>query len=419
MNKQNNQTSKRKFIVLDIVFYGSSLNYDQGSGNYQELKKITRWDGKVHTLVSRYALRYSLLKTGEELKLWELAPGNTLRRSGENETVIQPSIDILLSGGILAYPEYDFFGYLITDTTPQNSREAPVKISHAVSMTPYNYDAQFAGNLGLARRMVEAGTAEKMDPNIFTVEEHQTYYIYTVIIDVDRIGKGDVYIAKKNSLPLELFQNKENPREKEKIDEIIGISKEHGKVIIKAKKDGNEHTKEFPLSENIDVDVDKELEKVFRISFSFKESLERIVKLIDAILNLTRNIKGRKEFLHPKLLICGCYEGCYKSFKDRISLSNEYEEIYEELKEPNEDGKVKIIRRIIKLNKPVFVIKGITKKECKETDNKENIKDFVKKFLGIQEKESNNQEKGENKNKNQTEILIFKTPEIEVKYDKE
>lgn len=37
-----------RFIVMDIVFYGGSLNYDQGTGNYQELKKITKWDGRQY-----------------------------------------------------------------------------------------------------------------------------------------------------------------------------------------------------------------------------------------------------------------------------------------------------------------------------------------------------------------------------------
>ena len=35
-----------------------------------ELKKITKWDGKQYTLVSRYALRYSLLETGKNLGFW-------------------------------------------------------------------------------------------------------------------------------------------------------------------------------------------------------------------------------------------------------------------------------------------------------------------------------------------------------------
>ncbi len=40
-----------RFVVMDVVFYGNSLNYDQGTGNYQELKKITKWDGRQYSLV--------------------------------------------------------------------------------------------------------------------------------------------------------------------------------------------------------------------------------------------------------------------------------------------------------------------------------------------------------------------------------
>ena len=32
-----------RYITMDIVFYGNSLNYDWGGGtNYQELKKVTK-----------------------------------------------------------------------------------------------------------------------------------------------------------------------------------------------------------------------------------------------------------------------------------------------------------------------------------------------------------------------------------------
>jgi len=100
------------------------LNYDQGVGNYNELKKITKWDGKQYSLVSRYALRYSILETAKNLGLWQLANDTSdFQRAGEGErTVIQPSVKLLLSGEILNYPEFDLFGYLITNTNPQNAR---------------------------------------------------------------------------------------------------------------------------------------------------------------------------------------------------------------------------------------------------------------------------------------------------------
>ena len=400
-NSQNfgeNQANKKKFIVMDVVFYGSSLNYDQGSGNLQELKKITRWDGKEYTLVSRYALRYSLLKTGEQLGLWKLAPGEILERSrgeGEGKTVIQPSIKTLLSGEILKYPDYDFFGYLITGTTPQNSREAPVKISHAISMTPYNYDSHFAGNLDLARRMVEAGKAEKMDPNLFTIEEHQTYYVYTVVIDVDRIGKNEIYLAKIEGsnweVNVEWGNNKKINIKKAKNEEIVG--------------EYNNFDQDVEISYNVLNSIHK-FEQTLKNLENVKK--EKIKNLIKTILNLNREIKARKEILHPKLLILGLCEGSYQTFKDRIRLSNAYEEIYEEERIPDEnnENKIKIIRKVVKLNKPVFeIVGGINTKNWENKNeqpsilNEEEIKGKIDEFL-------NNGEKG---------IYIYRAPEIEIK----
>ena len=63
----NQKAGIRRYIVLDVVFYANSLNYDQGEGNYQELKKITKWDGRQYVLVSRYALRYSILHWANKL----------------------------------------------------------------------------------------------------------------------------------------------------------------------------------------------------------------------------------------------------------------------------------------------------------------------------------------------------------------
>ncbi len=399
---QNNAT-KKKFIVLDVVFYGSSLNYDQGSGNLQELKKITRWDGKQYTLVSRYALRYSLLKTGEQLGLWPAAPGKILERSrgeGEGKTVIQPSIRALLSGEILKYPDYDFFGYLITGTTPQNSREASVKISHAVSMTPYNYDSHFCANLDLATRIKNAGKAGNIDPNPFTVEEHQTYYIYTVVIDVDRIGKNEVYLANKEGsnweVDVEWDSNKKINIKKAKNKEVIGeYSDFDSEIDIKYEDLGNIH---------------KFIHEVKNVESLKKEKIKNLIK---AILNLNRDIKARKEILHPKLLVLGLYEGEYKTFKDRIRLSNTCEEIYEEeiVKDGKNENKTKVIRKVVKLQKPVFEIVG-----------KENFKNWGNSQPEIiNEEEITGNGKGIEKflANNGNGIYVFRSPETEVRNTEE
>jgi CRISPR-associated protein Cst2 len=410
--KLSNQSQKKKYIVLDVVFYGSSLNYDQGVGNYQELKKITKWDGKQYSLVSRYALRYSLLETGQNLGLWTLADASHLQRAGEGEkTVIQPSINILLSGEILTYPEFDLFGYLITNTNPQNSREAPVKISHAVSLTPYTYDSHFCGNLGLAKRMM--ATTGKMDPNIFTVEEHQTYYIYTVVIDVGRIGKSEVYLAKGEELKLM------NNADETTIKKLSEIEQTDNKLILK--DEGRTEEKSIPILDNVSANVNKPLEKVFQINYELNPttSMERVKHLIKAILYLTRNIKGRNETLHPKLLIVGLYNGTpYKSYKDRIMLTDEYEEVFEEKKETTENNdEIRVVRRIVKLRKPVFLLRGVSGKEPNKKSKNDKLKSIDEAENTLIGNNNSVISKFLNSNNNTSELHIFKAPEIEVRFE--
>jgi CRISPR-associated protein Cst2 len=389
---QNQQNGGRRYIVLDIVFYGSSLNYDQGAGNYQELKKITKWDGRQYTLVSRYALRYSILETGKNLGFWNVAGAKQLQRVGEGDkTVIQPAIETLLSGEILKYPDFDLFGYLITNTEPQNAREAPVKISHAISLTPYNYDNHFCANLGLAKRMME-NTGE-MDPNLFNVEEHQTYYIYTVVIDVDRIGKSEVLV-----------------KEGGEVEEMV---KEGKNLVIIIKNSGKKIPIELEESLGLNVVVNK-IGKVFRINYELNRLtvIERIKQLIKSILYLHRNIKGRSEILHPKLLIVGLYKNKpYKSYKDRIILSDEYEEIFEEKREEQGKDEVRIIKRVVKLKKPVFVLKNVPAQQqyIKLTDEVEKIllTDENNKQSALSELFSSNSAL--------EKIYVFRSPEVEVK----
>ena len=348
-----------RYIVMDIVFYGNSLNYDQGTGNYQELKKITKWDGRQYTLVSRYALRYSLLDTARKMGLWDIAGGSKLQEAGEGEQrVIQPTPEILLSGEILKYPEFDLFGYLITQprgiNQPQNFRAAVVKVSHAVSLTPFSYDALFNANIGLAnRRMKITG---KLEPNPFTAEEHETYYQYTVVVDVDNIGNLEVYVNEGENIQL-----------KDKKLKIKGIKNESDEKV-KIEFDNGESIVQFG-DERIELKgkVTSTNDKLRIIKYSLKESenedpvKERIIGLVKAILNLKRSIKGREEDLSPKLMVVGIYKNNpYKTYKDRILLVDEYcEEEYDEvIEEPLENGrKIKIKHVVSKSKKPVFEVK--------------------------------------------------------------
>ena len=451
-----------RFLVMDVVFYGSSLNYDQGSGNYQELKKITRWDGRQYTLVSRYALRYSLLNDTGIFGQEELAPGDVfIKDTGENSKgdVFNPKPKALFNGEILKYPEFDLFGYLVTKAEPTQSRTAPVRISHAISMTPFYYDSHFNGNHWIAQRALKARLTTKLEPNLFTTEEHHTYYLYTVVVDVDRVGKFSVFTTKQKDV--------------EAVKQLMDIENEDNE-LIKGRMNLT-----IPNGSTISVDVmitpiykpedeasrgkkgkGKQKEPVlYEIQYDLGENVrkERVLKLVEAVLELTRNIKGRSEKLKPKLLVLGIYKNKpYDTYKDRIQLVGEYEEEeYVEIEESN--GKViKRVKRILtgdngteeyteeiiesksensgekrvqvkkkrsvsKKKTAVFEIEGLQEATTKEVKSKEDLICYIKKLLFNENEEcpkknEDNKEISSKDNDNRIqEVIIFKDPSVEIR----
>ncbi|MGC8726258.1 MAG: type I-B CRISPR-associated protein Cas7/Cst2/DevR [Thermoplasmata archaeon] len=356
-NGEQKTDSRKKYIVMDILFYGSSMNYDQGTGNYQELKKITKWDGQQYVLVSRYALRYSILHWANNIypNDWKLAGKDVL--ISENEGVARlKSIEELKNENLDfkkvfdEYPEFDLFGFMSAPKKHKNTkkgknegeegekedkneigptltRTSPVKISHAISLTPYRYDSQFTANLDIVKRAGGTGS------NPVTIEEKKDFYVYNVVMDVDRIGK---YL----------------------IDE-------HGKKEIG--------------------DISIENEKI----------ITRILNLVEVILNLKREIKGRMEDLSPWLVICGLYNnGKYETYMDKIELAKSH--IYKiktttSVKEDNGKKIEEIENEIIDKDAPKFKID--IKGETGILVEKEKIKNKIEEFL---------------KNKNDSTILIYK-----------
>lgn len=295
-----------KFISLDVVFYGSSLNYDWGEGNYQELKKITKWDGRQYVLVSRYALRYSILHWANKLfpEKWKLAGRDELwegkekevprlRYKGELErTKYQgKSYKDFLKEIFENFPEFDLFGFMIAkkgSEEPALTRVSPVKISHAISLTPTNLDAHTIANLDIVRRAGKAGS------NPVTIEEKADFYVYNVTIDVERVGKY--------------------------------LESEHG------------------MEEIGDIKLNNELAQ------------ERILQLIETVLNLKRDIKGRREDLSPWFVVLGIYkDGRYETFMDKIRLERKTH--YKVKRTYKKEGDTEIIENEIEEGlMPLFVV---------------------------------------------------------------
>ncbi|MBP8992037.1 MAG: type I-B CRISPR-associated protein Cas7/Cst2/DevR [Spirochaetes bacterium] len=366
-NLVNQEAGIRRYIVLDVVFYANSLNYDQGAGNYQELKKITKWDGKQHILVSRYALRYSILHWANKLfpNDWKLAgtdeliceSGGVARLKSPDEVKKDKKYSDFMEDVFLDYPEFDLFGFMIAPTRPKKPKEStneesqeelkkdkesgtsitrtsPVKISHALSLTPYNYDSQFTANLDVMKRAGGAGS------NPVTIEEKRDFYVYNITIDVDRIGK---------------YPETEHGK------------KEIGDIDVSDKRNG------------------------------------RIKELIETVFTLKREIKGRMEDLSPWLVICGLYNnGNYDTYLDRIELakSHSYKVITKEKETKSNDGETikEVENEIIEKDAPKFLI-DIDSDFYPNEAAKEDVFGKVDSFL-----------KGELKS---PEILIYTRPFIQ------
>lgn len=176
-----------KGLSMTVIFQAGSLNYGEGIGNISELKKLRRGNGKVYTYASRQCLRYDISRIGYELFDWNLQVVEKVQRTMQfkKECTIQDS------------PEMDLFGYMKTKAKGGNekggadTRSAVARISHAISLEPYKSDMDFMTSKGLADRI-----NEQCIP--FNIDIHQSYYTYTMTIDLNKVGvDGDIILSKK------------------------------------------------------------------------------------------------------------------------------------------------------------------------------------------------------------------------------
>lgn len=165
-------------LTITIVFKAESLNYGEGIGNISELKKLSRGNGKVYTFASRQAIRYDIARLGNKMFNWNL----------ETVDKLQGTIQFKEGLTIEDSEEMDLFGYMKTSKKKDDkdggstTRSAAVRLSNAISLEDYKSDMDFLNNKGLADRINEF-------PNLANIEQHLSYYTYTVTIDLSRIGK--------------------------------------------------------------------------------------------------------------------------------------------------------------------------------------------------------------------------------------
>jgi len=180
----------KKGLSITMIFKAQSLNYGEGIGNISELKKLTRGDGSVYTFASRQALRYDIARLGNKMFDWNLEVVDKSKGTVQfcDKYTIEDS------------QEMDLFGYMKTSKKAEGAdggsaiRSAAVRLSHAISLEDYKSDIEFLNNKGLADRINEF-------PNLANIEQHLSYYTYTITIDLEKIGvDGNIDLGNEEKI---------------------------------------------------------------------------------------------------------------------------------------------------------------------------------------------------------------------------
>ena len=164
-------------LTITMIFKAQSLNYGEGIGNISELKKLSRGNGSTYTFASRQALRYDIARLGNKIFNWNLEVVD------KSKGTIQFKDELTIKDS----QEMDLFGYMKTakksenDEGGSNIRSAAVRLSNAISLEEYKSDIEFLNNKGLADRIPDF-------PNLANIEQHLSYYTYTITIDLEKIG---------------------------------------------------------------------------------------------------------------------------------------------------------------------------------------------------------------------------------------
>lgn len=172
--------NKMKGLTFSVVFRANSLNYGEGTANISELKKFHRGNGDVYTFASRQSIRYDIVRLGNQFFNWNLDVVD------KEQGVVQFKADATIEDSV----EMDLFGYMKTKAkSGASKRSAVVRLSHAISLEPYRSDLEFLNNMGLASRI-------NLDANLATIEQHTSFYTYTITIDLSRVGiDGDIELT--------------------------------------------------------------------------------------------------------------------------------------------------------------------------------------------------------------------------------
>jgi len=177
--KPNNNPNCLTITWLAEASLASFNAGDKEADNLVSLKKITRQNGQyiyISGQAVRRALRDRLEDMGEPLSLVHVEEGQDSKQTAHTQ------------GKPAEFIDDDLFGFMIArkgQAESANKRTAPVRVAPIMSLTPWSGETDFGANFS---KMSVDGK-----PNLFETEIDGGLYRGTILIELDRIGRGEGY----------------------------------------------------------------------------------------------------------------------------------------------------------------------------------------------------------------------------------
>ena len=190
---------------LSKVSFASLNGADKEVDNINPIKKVTLSNGEELPYVSSQAIRRALRDRLKEME-WKLSPINEASASkGAPKTGCNP----------IEYIDDDLLGYMDAQKGKEGAqgtsktRTSPIRVESLLALSKYQGDLDFGTNY--MGKGLKDSKGKDIQPNIFETEIHSGFYRGSILIELDRVGKG------------EGFENGDNLSNEDKAKRVIAF----------------------------------------------------------------------------------------------------------------------------------------------------------------------------------------------------